>query len=74
MSLVTEMFPNVDDWGPREWFDRLDDAVKKHDEAIRNGDELLAITYRRVISSSAFTLSREFGHEVKLLLGRSLDD
>ena len=62
---------NVDAWGAAEWFGRMADAVRGHDDARVSGDEFADIeaeTFKNIMTSSAFTLVRDYEQQVRAAL------
>ena len=71
---------NVDSWGAREWFQRLQDAVKAHDKAVvaaykdedtEAANQIRAETFKNIAMSSAFRLARDHGEEILDLTRRN---
>lgn len=59
---------SVDAWGAAQWFERLEKAVNDQDQAVVQGDEISAETFRMIAASSAMRLVRDFAPVVRAAL------
>lgn len=71
---VKALFANCDNWGAKEWFERLVDAIKRQDECVLAKDELGFETYKHLAASSAMCLVREHAGEVLSALTASASE
>ncbi|UQS95142.1 hypothetical protein Pam3_71 [Pseudanabaena phage Pam3] len=67
-GLCERTFPNCDEWGAAEWFERLANAVMEQDKAVVAGNEMQAQTYRNIAASSAMNLVRGYRTEIRKAL------
>lgn len=73
-SKVNEFFSNCDNWGAKEWFDRLVMAVEKRNDAFLADDSIGVATYNNIVNSSATRLVLDFKDEIRMALGNQKDE